>query len=71
MSKTRMTISVEPDIATYLRSAPNVSLVVSEAVIQYRARELERQLDAAYQEDAKESEQLNHEWEAADAKINE
>jgi hypothetical protein len=71
MSKTRMTISVESDIATYLRSAPNVSFVVSEAITQYRAKELERRLEAAYRENAEESERLNHEWESADSEIDE
>ncbi len=71
MGKTRMTISVSEDVATYLRSAPNASLMVSEAVTQYRASELKRRLEVAYREDAEESEQLNSEWEAADSEIDE
>lgn len=69
MSKIRMTISVEQDIAAYLRSAGNASSVVSEAVAQYRARELERRLETAYLEDAEESERLNHQWAEADVEI--
>lgn len=71
MSKTRLTISVDEDVATYLRSVPNVSLLVSEAVIEYRARELERRLEKAYQEDVEESERLNAEWESANSEIGE
>ncbi len=69
MSKTRMTISVEEDVARYLRSAPNASLRVSEAVTQFRASELKRRLELAYQEDAEESERLNSDWEAVDSEI--
>ena len=71
MSKTRITISVDEDIASYLRSARNASLLVSEAVIEYRAKELEQRLESAYQEDAEESERLNAEWESADSGIGE
>ena len=71
MSKIRMTISVPQDVATYLRSTPNASLRVSEAVTQYRASELKRRLELAYREDAEESDQLNSEWEAADSEIDE
>ena len=71
MSKAKMTISVTDDIAAYLRSAPNASLRVSEAVSQYRASELNRRLESAYREDAEESAFLNSEWEETDSEIDE
>jgi len=71
MSKTKMTISVPDDIAAYLRSAPNASLRVSEAVSQYRAGEMNRRLEKAYREDAEESADLNSQWEETDPEMNE
>jgi hypothetical protein len=71
MSKTKLTVSVSEDLATYLRSKPNASAVVAEAVEEYRVRELEERLGAAYREDASESERLHEEWEAVDAEVSE
>ena len=69
MSKVKMTISVSEQTAAYLRSTSNASAVVSEAVEIYRATELERELEDAYQQDQAEAEQLNSQWEAADAEV--
>jgi len=69
MRKVRLTISVAPAIAEYIRSAPNASALVAEAVEEYRARALERELEDAYREDAGESARLDAEWESADAGI--
>jgi hypothetical protein len=69
MSKIRLTISVERGLAEYIRSAPNASALVAEAVEQYRARVLESELDDAYREDAGESARLSAEWESADAEV--
>ena len=63
MTKTRLTISVDKGIAEYIRSAPNSSALVAEAVSEYRARSLERELEDDYREDAEESARLNAEWE--------
>jgi len=69
MTKVRLTISVDPGVAEYIRSAPNASMLVAEAVEEYRARALERELEDAYREDAEEAAQLNAEWESTDAEI--
>jgi hypothetical protein len=69
MAKKRITISVDEPIAEYLADLPNTSAVVCEAVKQYRARELEMKLEAAYREDAAESAEINAEWEPADAEV--
>ena len=66
-----MTISVEEDLAAYLRSTPSVSSTISEAVDAYRVRELEAELAEAYREDAAEAERLCSEWEPADARVEE
>ena len=71
MSKVKMTVSVPEELATYLRSTPNASSVIAEAVEIYRAQELEAQLAEAYREDAEESEKLNLKWESADAEVGE
>jgi hypothetical protein len=71
MSKMKLTVSVPEDLATYLRSKPNVSAVVAEAVEEYRVRELAEQLEAAYREDASESERLHEEWQPVDAEVSE
>ena len=62
-----MTISVAEDVADYLRSADGVSSTIEEAVSEYRARLLERELEAAYREGAAEAEVLDAEWREADA----
>jgi hypothetical protein len=67
MAKTRMTISVADEVASYLKTKPNASAVVAEAIRVYRKLELERELATAYREDAAEAEQINREWEPADA----
>ena len=64
-----MTISIEEELAEYLRGTPSVSSTIAEAVEAYRARELEEALAEAYREDAAEAERLNHEWEPADADV--
>lgn len=69
MSKVKMTISVPEDTALYLREKPNASAVVAESVEIYRARELERELAAAYRADASEAEQLNREWQGTDSEV--
>jgi hypothetical protein len=69
MSKAKLTISIDPELAEYLRSTPSVSSTIAEAVAEYRARELEVELEAAYREDAAESERLNREWEPVDTEV--
>ena len=71
MSKKRITITVDEPVAEYLADLPNTSAVVCEAVREYRARELEKELEAAYREDAAESAEINAEWEHADAEVEE
>lgn len=71
MSTKKLTVSMPEDLADYLRSKPNTSAVVAEAVEEYRARELEKQLEAAYREDAAESRRLHEEWESVDAEVTE
>jgi len=71
MGKKRITVTVDPDVATFLYGVPNTSAVVCEAVREYRARQLERQLEAAYTEDRDEAAELAAEWEAADAEVDE
>ena len=69
MGKVKITVSVSEEVARYLRSTPNASATVAEAVTAYEARELEQQLEGAYREDAEEAERLNREWEQADAEV--
>ena len=71
MSKAKLTISLDQELADYLRSTPSVSSTIAEAVAEYRARELEAELEAAYREDAAEAEELNREWEPANADVRE
>lgn len=71
MTKKRITITVDEPIAEYLADLTNTSAVVCEAVREYRARELERELEAAYREDASDSAEINAEWESADAEVQE
>ena len=71
MTKRKMTFSLEENLAAYLRSKPNSSSVVAEAVSEYRARELGKELEEAYREDSAESEELNREWEGVDAELEE
>ena len=71
MPKKRITVTVDADIAEYLYDVSNTSAVVSEAVRDYRAGQLERELEAAYREDFSESAELASEWEPADAEVEE
>ena len=66
MSKVKMTVSLPEEIAGYLRSTSGISSTIAEAVTEYRARELDQVLEAAYREDAPEAEQLNRKWESVD-----
>ena len=69
MAKKRFTVTVDDDIAEFLYRAPNTSAMVSEAVREYRARQLERELEEAYREDNAESAEIAAEWEPADAAV--
>ena len=71
MPKKRITVTVDEDIADFLYKVPNTSAVVSDAVRDYRARQLEKELEAAYREDAAENADLATEWEPADAEVDE
>jgi hypothetical protein len=71
MAKKRITVSVDEDIANFLYEVPNTSAVVSDAVREYRARQLEKELEAAYREDAAGNADLTTEWEPADAEVDE
>jgi len=71
MPKKRITVTVDEEVAAYLYSMPNTSAVVSEAVREYRARQLENELEAAYREDHEESSELARQWEPADAEVEE
>lgn len=69
MAKKRITVTVDEDIAEFLYDVPNTSAVVSEAVRDYRARQLEKELEAAYRDDAAENADIAAEWEPADAEV--
>jgi len=71
MAKKRITVTIDESTAEYLSDVPNVSAVVCEAVRKYAARELQRELEVAYREDAAENAAINAEWESADAEVNE
>lgn len=71
MPKKRITVTVDEDIADFLYEVPNTSAIVSDAVRDYRARQLEKELEAAYRDDAAENADLATEWESADAKVGE
>ena len=71
MPKKRITVTVDADIAEYLYKVPNTSAVVCEAVRDYRARQLERELETAYREDSADNAELAAEWEPADAEVEE
>ncbi len=66
-----MTISLDAELAEYLRSTPSVSSTIAEAVELYRARELETDLAEAYRQDADEAHRINEDWSGADAEIDE
>jgi len=71
MAKKRITVTVDSDLAEYLYETPNTSAVVCEAIRDYRARQLEKELEAAYREDSADNAQLAAEWESADAEVEE
>lgn len=71
LPKKRITVTVDEDIAEFLYEVPNTSAIVSDAVRDYRARQLEKELEAAYRNDAAENADLAAEWEPADAKVEE
>lgn len=70
-TRTRVTVSLPADIARYLRSTSNASALVCEALKAHRARALEHRLEQAYRAGAAEAEQLNRDWERADAEVSE
>jgi len=71
MPKKRITVTVDEDIFDFLYEVPNTSAVVSDAVRDYRTRQLEKELEEAYREDAAENADLATEWEPADAEVDE
>jgi len=71
MPKKRITVSVEEEVAEFLYSMPNTSAVVSEAVREYRARMLEKELEEAYLEDREECAELNRLWAPTGTEIDE
>jgi hypothetical protein len=71
VAKKRITVTVDADIAEFLYGMPNTSAVVSEAIREYRARRLEKELEAAYAEDRDEAAGLASQWESADAGVDE
>lgn len=71
MAKKRITVTVDADVAEFLYGMPNTSAVVSEAIREYRERQLEKELEAAYAEDYDEAADLASEWEPADAGVDE
>lgn len=66
-----MTVSLPEEVVDYLRSKLNVTSVVAEAVEEYRVGELQKELEAAYREDAEESERFHEEWASVDAEVTE
>ena len=71
MAKKRITVTVDEDVANFLYTTQNTSAVVCDAVREYRARKLEKELEAAYKEDAAAAAELAVEWEIADAEVEE
>lgn len=71
MRKKRITVTVDADLALYLDNVPNKSRVVSEAVREYCALELERRLEEAYRDGYQESADLSAEWASTDAELEE
>lgn len=69
MGKVKLTISLSEDLARYVRAKPNASGFIAAAVADYRLCELERSLEAAYREDAAESDALNRIWRGVDSEI--
>jgi len=71
MSKAKLTISIDLELAEYLRGTPSVSATIAEAVAEYRVRELAAELEEAYREDASEAARLNRDWEPVDTEVGE
>jgi len=71
MSKAKLTISIDTELAEYLRRTPSVSSTIAEAVEIYRARELEAALEEGYRDDADEAIQIHREWSDVDAELDE
>ena len=69
LSKAKLTISIDSELADYLRSTPSVSSTIAEAVTIYRNLELEQKLTQAYEEDAAESARLDNEWSATEEEL--
>ena len=71
MAKKRITVTVDEDVAEFLYTTENTSAVVCDAVREYRARQLGKELETAYTEDAAKTAELASEWETADAEVEE
>lgn len=71
MAKKRITVTIDEDVADFLYTTENTSAVVCEAVREYRARQLVKELEDAYEADAAETAKLASEWESADAEVEE
>ena len=69
MSKAKLTISIDEELAEYLRSTASVSSTIAEAVQIYREQELEATLEEAYKQDSAEAERLDREWSGVDAEL--
>lgn len=69
MGRTRISVSLPAELVAYLRSTPNASSVVSEAVREYRAEELRRELAEGYVQDRDEAAEIDREWSAIDATV--
>ena len=66
MKRVNLTISVDPELAAYLRGTSDVNSTISEAVKLYRERELETALEEGYREDSGEAERIHREWSKVD-----
>lgn len=66
MGKRRVSVTVDPDVADYLDSVDNKSLVVCEAVRGYCAARLQHELASAYRADHDEAARIAAEWAPAD-----
>lgn len=71
MPKKRITVTIDEDVADFLYTTQNTSAVVCDAVREYRARQLEKELEAAYKDDAAATAELASQWETADAEVEE
>jgi hypothetical protein len=71
MVKKRITVTIDEDVAEYLYRTSNTSATVCDAVRDYRDRQLAKELESAYQEDAAASAELAAEWESADSEVEE